>query len=271
MLRPAWSTRLRPAGRAIGRFLDAHGMKVLHGPFAGLEYPRAARGHVDFLAAKVLGSYELELDEAIERILAGGSPPRIVDVGAGEGYYVVGLARRTGGRVPVIGFELNGGERRICHQMAALNDVDERVALDGFCGPAELREALVPGALLVCDCEGFEAELLDPGLVPDLARTTIIVELHPHVVSGIEAMLLDRFASTHRIDPIPLRGRDARRWPELTSTPSRDAFLILSEGWLSEAERRSSGRSWLVMEPRLEPDGLEPAPVPIPPTTIPRP
>jgi 2-polyprenyl-3-methyl-5-hydroxy-6-metoxy-1,4-benzoquinol methylase len=246
-LRPTWAARLTPAGRAIARFVDARGLTVLHGPFEGLMYPPAARGHADFLGSKVLGAYELELNDPIERILASGVVRQVVDVGAGDGFYVVGLARRIAAGVSVLGFELNAGERRICSEMARINGVDDRIRVEGFCDPGRLRETLASGALLVCDCEGFEDELLRPDLVPQLANATVIVELHPHVAPGIEETLAGRFGPTHRIGP---RLRDAREWPELEGMTERDAYLVLSEGWLSDEEWGDSGRSWLVLEPR---------------------
>lgn len=79
------------------------GLTVRRGPFAGLRYPsHDAVG--SSLWPKLLGSYEAELAPTFEALCA--TPYRtVVDVGAAEGYYAVGLGLRLGeapprGRLP---------------------------------------------------------------------------------------------------------------------------------------------------------------------------
>src|SRR5215208_3855790 len=64
-------------------------LKVLSGIFAGMRYVRDAVGGQ--LYPKLLGTYELELVPVIQA-LNRKRVARIVDVGAAEGYYAVGLA-----------------------------------------------------------------------------------------------------------------------------------------------------------------------------------
>ena len=52
-----------------------------------------------------VGSFELELHPAVERIVAE-RPATVVNVGSAEGYYAVGLAMRLAG-ARVVGFELD--------------------------------------------------------------------------------------------------------------------------------------------------------------------
>src|SRR5262245_46881839 len=65
------------------------GEVVIRGPFAGLRYP--AR-RIDSLAKRV-GAYEHELHGWFEAALAA-RPARFVDIGAADGFYAVGVARR---------------------------------------------------------------------------------------------------------------------------------------------------------------------------------
>ena len=80
----------------------ATGDVVAAGPFAGMRYVRGAVGSV--LPPKLLGLYERELHTAIARIVAA-APDEVVDAGAAEGYYAVGLARALP-RCRVTAFEI---------------------------------------------------------------------------------------------------------------------------------------------------------------------
>jgi hypothetical protein len=74
------------------RFVDNQGTTVLHGPFAGLMYPRdLLLAQADAPIAKLLGTYEQELHPVFEEVIAK-QPRTIIDIGAAEGYYAVGLA-----------------------------------------------------------------------------------------------------------------------------------------------------------------------------------
>src|SRR4051812_22623153 len=74
---------------------------VLSGPFEGMHYSDRSVGSAFF--PKVLGTYERELHERIRACFQMGVRT-VIDVGAAEGYYAVGLAMRIPG-VQVVAFE----------------------------------------------------------------------------------------------------------------------------------------------------------------------
>ena len=76
---------------------------VLSGPFKGMRYPLRSSGQGGLLP-KLLGTYERELSPAIERLISD-RPTLVVNVGAAEGYYAVGLALRAP-QAQVIAFEM---------------------------------------------------------------------------------------------------------------------------------------------------------------------
>src|SRR5438876_11547620 len=71
------------------RWIAAFGCGVSNGSFRGMAYVPEAVG--SSLLPKLIGSYEQEITPAIEEMVAK-RPPRIIDIGAAEGYYAVGLA-----------------------------------------------------------------------------------------------------------------------------------------------------------------------------------
>src|SRR5207253_2384293 len=88
----------------------AHGLVVENGPFAGMKYlDRVEHGD---LPPKLIGCYEAELHEVI-LCIAGRPYQRVVNVGCGEGYYAVGLARLLPA-ARVYAFDLSEVARALC-------------------------------------------------------------------------------------------------------------------------------------------------------------
>ncbi len=247
-LRPRWMARMTPAGGAIHRFVGENGLTVRRGPFLGMRFPPRADGRASFLAAKLLGSYECELYPALLRAIAG-HPSCVVDVGAAEGYYAVGLAMRTDPAIEVHAFETDRASRHLCRDMGELNGVADRLRLRGACDPDALADVLCDRAFILCDCEGCETELLNPVRVPKLATSTILAELHPLARAGVEATLRERFAATHRVIVLRPEPRDQAEWEELADRDARTAFLLLSEGAPSTDRAADFQRYWLLMTP----------------------
>jgi hypothetical protein len=204
---------------AIARdFAAWHGLTVSGGPFAGLAYPDAG---ATSLVPKLLGVYERELQPAIEAAIAAG-PEAIVNVGAADGYYAVGLARRCPAAT-VIAYEADAGQRALLARVAAANGVELEIR-----GTAE---RLPPdAALVIMDCEGCEAALLVP---EPLRAATVIVELHDFVTPGDP--ILARFAATHEVTVIPTGPQPPQRGSELT---------------LALSEYRPGPMRWAVLTPR---------------------
>ena len=173
-------------------------LRVIDGPFRGLRY--AGEAHGSMYLPKLLGIYERELNPCVEEACALGLR-RIIDVGAAEGYYAAGMALRNP-QAEVIAFEMAAEGREQLTATLRLNGLAARVAVRGRCEPADLRAALgTPQTpmLVICDAEGYERELLDPGMIPGLARAWVLVELHEFIHRGIAETLTARFVGTHAV------------------------------------------------------------------------
>lgn len=214
---------------------------VRAGPFRGMAYLDEASG--SGLLPKLLGTYEMEVHPAIEAMVARG-PDVLVDVGAAEGYYAVGLARRLP-TARVIAYDTDRYARHLLGRMRAANGVGDRVEMRGFCSAAELEVTLAAAdrPAVVSDCEGFEDQLLDPGRAPALRRTEVLVEVHEGMSPGVGARLRQRFEATHRIDAYPARPRTGSDCSVETG---------LSPGDLTDAldEHRWDTSGWFHLTPR---------------------
>ena len=228
--------RPNPAALAIA---TRHGFRVLHGPFAGLNYVRKAAGSA--LTPKLVGSYERELHPVWQQITKN-SYDLVVDIGCAEGYYAVGLAKQLAGQTPVIAFDMNAEARSLCRELAIVNGVSHQVEVLGECDVAALKRALKPNSLVICDCEGAEVELLDIAQIPALARTEIVVELHDFLRAGVTQTLTQRFAATHEIELIDSAAPDPSLYAELEILPPDQRAIALDE--------RAEPMQWAWMKPK---------------------
>lgn len=217
--------------------------RIVAGPFRGLSY--VDRSYSSAYWPKLLGTYELELREILEGILA--QPFDLVLVpGAAEGYYVVGIAVRLRG-ARVVGWEASVEARSAAEELARLNAVEERVELRAICDVGELAGAGAGhgNVLVVVDIDGGESILIDPSIVPFLREATIVVEVHDCFVPGTTALLERRFLPSHEIRRVAARPR------RFEDAPALDLPAVY-RGALTQllSERRPAGNDWLVMSPR---------------------
>jgi hypothetical protein len=220
-------------------------MRVLAGCFAGMSYVEETVGSA--LIPKLLGTYERELVRVIEEIIRERFE-EVIDIGAAEGYYAVGLARRLPA-ARVHAFEMSERGRALLSEMAMANGVADRVLIKGRCDVADLRDCLVSSRrpVVICDVEGFEATLLDPDRVPSLAHAPLLVEIHETLRPGVGQVIRTRFEITHQIEEIRQAERQIADFPFRTLytrlLPERSLLDLLSE-W------RPQGMTWLWMRPR---------------------
>ena len=242
------SWALSPFAWGSARVAMASRRRVLAGPFAGMRYPARFVPRGLFGGAYQVGSFELELWPAIERIVAA-APAAVVNVGSAEGYYVTGLATRIPG-ARVVGFELDQPLRAAAVRLAERNGVADRVELRGLCTVDELA-GLGPsaggGIAVVMDCEGSEGDLADPEAVPWLRGATLVVELHPAIDPRIEARLQKRFAASHELEIVRTEIRRASDFDHQLR-PIRGLRRIDRE--LLVAEFRDGPQAWLCATPR---------------------
>lgn len=181
--------------------LERSGTRVLGGPFAGMDYPvRASEGA---RAARLIGCYEASLSPVIETIITRGYD-LVIDVGCAEGYYAVGLARRMP-QARVLARDDNPRAQVLCRALAEANGVADRIEIGGRLDHAGFDLCRDHRAVVICDIEGAEEDLLDPARAPGLLCADILVECHDGMRAGLSDRLAARFAATHSVQRIGRR------------------------------------------------------------------
>lgn len=223
--------------------------RVLTGPFIGMRYPASFVPRLLFHGPYQVGSFEHELHPVIGEIV-DSRPATVINIGSAEGYYSVGIAQRLPGS-RVIAFELDQRLAAASGRLAELNGVAARVESRGLCTAAALA-ALEPqagagGAAVIMDCEGAEAELVDPERIRWLERAQLLVELHPASEPGVLELLRSRLSATHEFRVIGFEPRRASLFDAVLG-PLRGLRRIDRE--LLVAEYRDGTQDWLWATPR---------------------
>lgn len=225
--------------REFSKSIYADGeIRVLSGPFTGMVYFNdVVWGPI---TPKWIGSYEAELHEVIGEVLTRNYRT-IVDIGAAEGYYAVGLARAQPDS-QVFSFDIDLFARRLQHRLSRLNQV-HNLSIGKRCSYHDLNELLTGGGLVISDIEGFEYELLDPERAPGLKGSDILVEIHrfgEFTAEHVRETIRDRFATTHEAQLVISRTRDISHYKHLFGH-------LISNEVLEAAlnEHRSPHQEWL--------------------------
>lgn len=195
---------------------------------------------------KLLGTYERELNTVISTIAEGGYG-KLINVGAAEGYFAVGLALRMP-KTAVVAFEQSEVGRNWLRQLAELNGVYDRIDIRSRCTPQALSAALA-GEQRTCvlmDVEGAERELLDPVRQPALRTCDILVEVHEFLDAGLADVLAARFAPWHRLTWIAAVERNLGDLPFRLSLWRRKLLAPAYVRALSEERPPGMRWAWLV-------------------------
>ncbi len=220
--------------QAAQEFVSVRGTTVSNGPFMGMMYPRSCvfnRHSIPFL----LGTYELEIQPVIEEVISKRFE-RIIDVGCAEGYYAVGLARRTD--ATIYAFDCEPRERSYCREMAHKNGVGDRVHVRSWCNGQTLKALAVGRCLVISDCEGYEIDLFSNEVIAALKSCDLIIELHDEFLGKeVSPKMLKRFKDSHNARMISFQG-------------SLDGF-DMPEKWRKFArEVRAQDQRWVYLTAR---------------------
>lgn len=220
-----------------------HRGKVLGGPFRGM---RLSASFGSVLDAKIIGTYELELQKPLAHFL--DAEPRIAYViGAAEGYYAVGLARSCA-PVSIYAWEADSGARSLLEKTALANGVANKVRIRGSCTEQELLKCVAEAYpdLIICDIEGAEIELFTDEVIAALKRTSFIIETHR---AAETRALIERFSHSFDVNLIYSARRGNSAWPLPRWIPCAEEFKsrIMDEGRILSG---TSETPWIVVSPR---------------------
>lgn len=215
---------------------------VLRGPFQGMKLPEMGAWSDFDLFSKIIGSYEAEIFPALEAEIAR-EPNLIVNIGASEGYYAIGLKRRLPG-ARAYTYDIDEKSFPVLDRCSSMNGV-EIVRLDRFDYANPLAGLSFDGTLrpfFFLDCEGYENHIVDmPQAV--VAVSSFLIELHDLFVPGTTPKLVDFLSATHTLTLIDQQQRKLADYPELGELHGLIGALVLDEF-------RGAPMQWLYAVPK---------------------
>ena len=219
--------------------IGKEGTKIHRGPFKGMEF--LAESSEGCHVAKLLGTYEQPIHSYITSI--SNKPYRnIINVGCAEGYYAVGFALLMK-ESKILAYDTNKLAQEACEKLACKNDVQDRINIFGELRHEDLTDSLLKDAIIFCDIEGAEIDLLDPAIAPALKKVDLLVESHECLVPGVTNILKERFKETHDIQEVKDNGmREVENPPIWLGEFSHLDQLLATWEW------RSGPTPWLIMQ-----------------------
>jgi len=208
---------------------------VGYGPLKGFRLNENQIWGKGDLGPKLLGLYE---QEVLQRIAARQKKWKcVINLGAGDGYYGVGLVK-SGLSERSICFEQNNEGQAAIKRAAENNDVADRVMILGraeadFLKHPELLDIDFSSTLIIVDIEGGEFSLLADELLNRLKDAELIVEFHGRFVSrdpNLEAGFLQRLGKHFNCDVFTMGSRDFSAIGEVANLGDSDRWLLCSEG-----------------------------------------
>lgn len=206
------------------------------------------------VGAYLLGTYEVHVCALLDRL---ASPDRVlIDIGGADGLYGVGLVD-VGAFGSSICFEANETSRENLRTLAGTLGLADRITVHGKAEHGTITALLAPdgsvpaGAVVVCDIEGAEFDLLTDELLETLAGCHVIVEVHDFLLPpGVEAQsslaeLKERAARVFQVHEVKDGLRDMRSIPLLEDWSDADVWSLCMEG-------RKRMMTWLYLVPKSE-------------------
>ena len=218
------------------------------GPFQGMCWGAVA--NCSLLTPKLLGTYEQELHGRLEQFPVFDL---VIDIGAAEGWYAVGILHRHQAR-KVVAFEMADDGRENLLANVRRNAVSpESIEVRSECTVDGLQTLLrsLPAdsnfrLLIISDCEGFEGKLLAADTLKLCANAYFIIETHDYFVPGVRERLTTTLAISHAVTdlrPVRRRRKDiSPNVPWLFRLPFLCRLLM--------SERRCPDIAWLVAVPK---------------------
>ena len=225
-------------------------LEIQGGLFKGMRWGMAAT--CGSLTPKLMGTYEQELQSKM-----GQFPvfDLVIDVGAAEGWYAVGLLHRRMAQ-KVVAFEMSAdGRENLLANVRRNNLPPDSIEIRGECTADGLQTMLrsLPTdsnfrLLIICDCEGFEGKLLDDDTLKFCANAYFTIETHNFYVPEVHERLAKSLAASHTVTDL----RPVRRRQKNLPTTVPWLFRLPPVSRLLMAERRCPNIAWLVAVPKAE-------------------
>lgn len=225
--------------------LAKYGYNVAYGPFKGMKLSQEVYWSKNDRITQTLGIYEEHVLEKLIQFSSLGSST-FIDIGAADGYFVVGTAYSKLFN-KIVAYEIEEVGRKRIEQNAKINDCRDAIQILGEANKSSLREILSENskATLLIDIEGAEYGFLDDKMLSYLSGNYIICEMHPWFYKDGLARQKQLIKSAEKYFNVDFIRRKNYRdeFEELFNLSDEERLVALSEG-------RPNNMQWMVLIPK---------------------
>jgi hypothetical protein len=219
---------------------------VAYGPFKGMKLNKNVWWSKNDRITQTLGVYE---EHVLKKmcLFADKGAKKLIDVGAADGYFAVGMAYSKI-YSNVVAFEIETeGQNRILENATA-NKCEDKVLI---CGEADVdsiakKITIEDKSTVLIDIEGGEYDLLSEKMLEILSDNYVICELHPWMVKdghSRQKSLLDRASQVFNVELIKRDNYSPNMFPEFDDLSDEIRLIALGEG-------RAKNMQWLICTPK---------------------
>ena len=220
-----------------------YGSTVQYGPFKGMQISKKKSWELEYgLITKILGTYE----EQILNILIKFSKKNntFIDIGAADGFYVVGMAYKNIFR-NIYAFEINRQSQEVIKLNSKLNKCKKNIYIDSEASYLKLKKIikLRKKCTILIDIEGGEFDLLSIKVLELLKNCNIVCELHLFYGKKKYYKLIKNAKKIFHCKLIKRKFFNPNKFKELDNFSDNERLLAMSEG-------RKDNQEWLILTPK---------------------
>tara|TARA_X000000950_G_scaffold205530_1_gene247244 strand:+ start:20720 stop:21568 length:849 start_codon:yes stop_codon:yes gene_type:complete len=221
---------------------------VMWGPYKGLKLLSYSHWFREDAPMRLIGTYELEVQEKLVDITKDKKFETFVNFGAADGYHLLSILKK-GYVNRAIAFEKDPNGRKLLRKTAELNGVSDNLEIydaanmDYFYENSKnLNFAKI---LFLIDIEGDEFSVLDDRALKLLSESTLLIENHDFLFKNKELIkaYFENIDKYFKLEKVKYGARNPHQINEISHMREDDRWLMMGEG-------RPSDMVWLYLTPK---------------------
>lgn len=226
--------------------LRKYNYSVAYGPFAGMKLNRNIWWSKNDRITQTLGVYEEHILKKM-CLFADMGATRLINVGAADGYFAVGMAY-SNIYSNVVAFEIEAEGQKRTLETAKANNCADKILIYGEADIDSIAKEITTEetSTVLIDIEGAEYDLLSEKMLKLLSDSYIICELHPWLAEdgpSRQQSLLDRASQIFNVELIKREHYNPNVFPEFDDLSDEQRLVALGED-------RQKNMQWLVCTPK---------------------